>query len=724
MDSGDFMIRRSPLFSLPTLAILIALVGSRDANAQQPTIRQMVNSVSSDSMMRTIRSLQSFGTRYEYSPKRDSAASHLLSEFKSLGLQAESDWYSFGLKDYNDVAVIDNQHAVLVGTDSLILLTTDGGTTWRRPRLPLLSQAVYRWNAVHFVNAQQGWVVGSGGMIIHTSDGGDSWTEQFTIVSNDFNDVSFANERCGVIVGYNGVVLRTTNGGTTWKWTVPTSLTLREVNAVDSLNIWASGASRLIIRSTDGGLTWLTQTVDTLNPNFSFALSMVNARIGWAAGYYRYMWKTTNGGMKWELMNSPWIGRGYYTGICFVDDMRGWLLDNSGFIFGTSDGGATWQVAYTSPNGGWGYSLDCIRASRDGRVTVCGSMGYLLTSSDNGKTWIEQITNVPQELLHQTRNIVATLPGSVTPDKEVVIVGHYDCSSTNPLLFAPGANDNASGTSAVLEAARVFKGLQFESTVRFLAVSGEELGMLGSSHYASDAREKGANIIAVINGDMLGYPTTADSNAFVIGSYSAPNRLVDSALLYNLRYAIGARLSGFVASSAGSDYGPFALAGYDALEVAEATPNDIWSGKDPYYHKPTDTADKLNRNLLRKAGQLIVATAAELARPVALQVLVRNDGQVPRDFALLQNYPNPFNPNTAISYRLPVVSVVSLRICDVLGREVGILVNGVKNAGEHTAIWDGGKMPSGVYFYQLQAQPMEGANATEFSQIRTMLLIK
>ncbi len=96
--------------------------------------------------------------------------------------------------------------------------------------------------------------------------------------------------------------------------------------------------------------------------------------------------------------------------------------------------------------------------------------------------------------------------------------------------------------------------------------------------------------------------------------------------------------------------------------------------------------------------------------------------QLPRRFHLKQNYPNPFNPQTAISFQLPApserfsrvegsaVSFVTLRVYDVLGREVTTLVDGERNAGSHTVQWDGRNdrgevVPSGAYFYQLRAGP-------------------
>jgi photosystem II stability/assembly factor-like uncharacterized protein len=89
---------------------------------------------------------------------------------------------------------------------------------------------------------------------------------------------------------------------------------------------------------------------------------------------------------------------------------------------------------------------------------------------------------------------------------------------------------------------------------------------------------------------------------------------------------------------------------------------------------------------------------------------------VPREYHLYQNYPNPFNPSTTISYDLPTLSVVELKVFDVLGKEVATLVNEKQNPGRRHAIFDGSGLASGVYLYRLTS---EG-----FTAARKLVLIK
>lgn len=88
----------------------------------------------------------------------------------------------------------------------------------------------------------------------------------------------------------------------------------------------------------------------------------------------------------------------------------------------------------------------------------------------------------------------------------------------------------------------------------------------------------------------------------------------------------------------------------------------------------------------------------------------------PDQFMMKQNYPNPFNPTTSIAYQIPVSGFVSLKIYDILGKEVATLVQEMKDAGSYAATWDASELSSGIYFYRI--------TAGRFSSIKKMILMK
>lgn len=108
-------------------------------------------------------------------------------------------------------------------------------------------------------------------------------------------------------------------------------------------------------------------------------------------------------------------------------------------------------------------------------------------------------------------NVFAVLKGTTDPTRVYVVSGHYDsmCGSpTNATCDAPGANDDASGTAVSLELARVMSKRKFDATIVFMAVPGEEQGLLGAIHYAQQAVEAKMNIEAMFTNDIVGGVTT------------------------------------------------------------------------------------------------------------------------------------------------------------------------------------------------------------------------
>lgn len=113
-------------------------------------------------------------------------------------------------------------------------------------------------------------------------------------------------------------------------------------------------------------------------------------------------------------------------------------------------------------------------------------------------------------------NVMAILKGTDTADKRIfVISGHLDNMRTSVMDRvgdAPGANDDGSGTAAVIESARVMSQRNFPATIIFVAVSGEEQGLLGAKFMATKARTEGWNIEAVLNNDIMGSNNTSETN--------------------------------------------------------------------------------------------------------------------------------------------------------------------------------------------------------------------
>lgn len=155
------------------------------------------------------------------------------------------------------------------------------------------------------------------------------------------------------------------------------------------------------------------------------------------------------------------------------------------------------------PNRGIGAAARWIKEEMDRYSQASG--GRLQVANDE---FIQPVTQrFPREA--KLINIVATLPGTQAESKDriYVVSGHYDsiCSPQSDInCDAPGASDDASGTAAVMEMARVMSKYQFDATIVFMTVPGEEQGLLGAHHWAEEAKKKGLNIAAMFTNDIIG----------------------------------------------------------------------------------------------------------------------------------------------------------------------------------------------------------------------------
>lgn len=140
----------------------------------------------------------------------------------------------------------------------------------------------------------------------------------------------------------------------------------------------------------------------------------------------------------------------------------------------------------------------------------------------------DQFTQAPGRRVPQPTdlaNVYAVLRGTDPEQARRVylVTGHYDSMPSSPMdakTAAPGANDDASGTAVSLECARVLSKSRFPATIVFLAVAGEEQGLLGSAHFAKLAREKGWQLEGVLNNDIVGGVKTPGQDAAIVRVFS------------------------------------------------------------------------------------------------------------------------------------------------------------------------------------------------------------
>jgi hypothetical protein len=245
-------------------------------------------------------------------------------------------------------------------------------------------------------------------------------------------------------------------------------------------------------------------------------------------------------------------------------------------------------------------------------------------------------------------NIVAELPGTAHPEHRVVISAHYDTvanpngtaapgqpqTPADPSADAPGVNDDASGVACVMELARILSQYQFDKTLVFVAFSGEEEGLLGSTLHAAKAKAEGQKIEAVLNNDIIGSEASGSGRAANrrVSVFSAdPN---DSPARTLARYVreIGER---YVPSmrvetifredrvGRGGDHTPFALEGFAAVRFS--SPEEDYA----HEHSPHDIFEFVSVPYVARVAQVNAAVAASLAlappAPAVTEEVIRDE---------------------------------------------------------------------------------------------------
>jgi aminopeptidase YwaD len=192
-------------------------------------------------------------------------------------------------------------------------------------------------------------------------------------------------------------------------------------------------------------------------------------------------------------------------------------------------------------------------------------------------------------------NVVAERKGTA-PDGErgLVLAGaHFDS-----VRGAYGANDDASGTAALLEGTKVFSEQPTRHDLRFIWFDGEEDGLLGSRAYVSQHAEELKRASAMVVAEMLASPSGSSKLVFTDQRSTAAAKPVNEAAA-----RFGMTPKTIVDPWAGSDHMPFARIGIPSLVVASAAPRTM-DQEDPNYHRSTDTPDKLNPAVYEAAGDL------------------------------------------------------------------------------------------------------------------------
>lgn len=285
------------------------------------------------------------------------------------------------------------------------------------------------------------------------------------------------------------------------------------------------------------------------------------------------------------------------------------------------------------------------------------------------------------------KNILAKQPGNLNPEKQFIICAHYDA------VTSYAADDNASGTATVLEAARILSQYELPCTIIYALWDQEEGGLIGSQAYAIDAALNGDQIEGVINIDMIGWDGDEDMKIELhtkpIGNTAA---IADILIAVDELYGLSLVPVIYNPGTTASDHASFWQQNYGALLLIE----EYFGGDfNPYYHSPNDRISEFNETFFLESARLAIASLATMAdnNPVTdiKPAILTSNYQI-------RNYPNPFSTSTILDYYQPQNSQASILLHNSYGSMTKTLFDEFQEQGSYQLTIEAADLPVGLYF--------------------------
>ena len=651
---------------------------------------------------------------------------------------------------------------IFAGTDVGVFRSTNHGRNWLKANHCIEDLSVgclYIFNSIIFAGTQ--------GYGIYTStDMGNTWTTSnngmtssyitgFTVIDTNL----FVSTNCNE--ARSGGVYRTTNYGLNWE----------EINADTSSNyctlciaaygnILLTGGGEGINRSTDQGKTWtwVNNGVEGLSIR---TIIEVNSKL-YAVGWGRGIFFSNDSGQNWNFLSSSGFGTNT---IILIDTLLFGASNITEYNFQpvsrSTDYGVTWEYMNDGLPRKAVYAL-----GSDGTNIFAGTDGWGIYCSTNfGETWDSSngglISSFVVSMIYSKPHLIVGTNDErlfhSTDDGEnwyLYDMGFsyptiYSFAVVNPYIFASGATRIYRTDSIAYNWTEAINGLDNNWICNLSAFQGNLLAFTDNDVYRStnfgmnwdslDADLPEVYIVrtAINSTDIFAttctkgtYRSTNGGKNWTLIGGELNDFCANAIAISDTNLFLSTSYGTFISSNYGETWtdvsiqqdvsrflvhGKNIFAGTNGAGIFLTSDNGInWVDiSEGLYNKSIYSLSISDKFLFAgtRSGSVWRRPLSEIIDNVNI-----SSKDIPPIFALQQNYPNPFNPSTQISFSVPKATDVTLKIYNVLGREVALLVNERKQAGEYKVTWNAEGVPSGVYFYRIVAG--------DFVETKKMVVVK
>jgi photosystem II stability/assembly factor-like uncharacterized protein len=674
----------------------------------------------------------------------------------------------FNHRSFYNIKFTSENTGWICGDSGSILKTTNGGMNWNYLNTGTQTQI----NKLYFFNEQIGFACGNSGLILKTTNSGQNWISGNlkSLTSNSLMDIYFVNSSTGFVCGtvYTSpnttpTLQKTTNGGVNWFTSIPLTVSVSSLRCIYFVNEQTGfaggnyqGTGSKLIKTTNGGANWQEITVPSGGEIIS--VNFANENTGWINATTKFC-KTTDGGANWIVQYSQdgstcnWgfssfsvfnqnlilavecgkilrstnggtnftepgrSNRDWHYKIFFNDEFTGWT-DRYGGISKTTDGGNNWfninlhinsdpEFYFKDANTGWYIGTD--------------SLGYIFHKSTNGGiNWTGY--NYPRrvyEIIFANQNT-----GYLRGDSVINGVNY------GALYKTTNAGSNWSlvylSTECILNRVSLVN-----ATTGFSIALFNQADCLfkttnaGSNWTTINSMPSGFTVNEGLNfvNENTGYVVCRNATGVPRNIFKTTNGGLNWTDL-GLTYLNLSHISKIHFFNASTGY-LFAVKGAANSETYYLTTTNgglNWTVSMPGVANGINDAYFINNN----TGWACGGEGTILKTTNGGSVFAKNiSKEIPNSFSLYQNYPNPFNPATTIRFETPLNptfgkggtgGLVTLKVYNLLGKEMATLVNEKLSAGTYEVNWDASAYPSGVYFYKL--------SSGDYTETKKMLMIK